>query len=261
MHGPPVAVKERDGRSVTSRVFSVLDAFHDGRIHLSLSEISRRAGMPMATAHRLIRELVVWGALERDEHGRYQIGLRLWEVAALAPRGPGLREVAMPHVEELFEATRQHVQLAVLDGPDVVYVERRSARGAVRLLGRVGGRRPAHTTGVGLVLLAFAPGEAQQAYLARPLVGFTDRTIVDPDRLRRVLADVRRTGIAISDRQVSLDTMSVAAPIRNPDGQVVAALSVVARAPGTQPGALVTPVLASAQAISRSLCRMEQGAR
>src|SRR4051812_24082652 len=119
------------GRTVTSRVLSVLAIFDGRHRRLSLSQISRRAGMPLATAHRLVGELAAWGALERDADGRYQIGLRLWEVAALAPRGLGLREAALPYLEDLYEATHQHVQLAVLDGVDVVYVERLSGRGAL----------------------------------------------------------------------------------------------------------------------------------
>ncbi|MFD1535442.1 IclR family transcriptional regulator [Nonomuraea guangzhouensis] len=220
------------GRSVASRVLSVLDAFSGERRRLTLSDISRRTRMPLTTAHRLVGELVSWGALERDRNGRYQIGLHLWEVAALAPRGLGLREVAMPFLEELFVATRQHVQLAVLDDLDVVYIERISSRDAVGVHSRVGGRWPAHTTGVGLVLLAYAPRPAQERYLASPLATFTKKTIMTPDALRRVLAEVRRTGYAVSDRQVTLDAVSVAAPVRDAANEVVAALSVVVRADG-----------------------------
>ncbi|GAA3620769.1 IclR family transcriptional regulator [Nonomuraea rosea] len=245
--------KEPAGRTVTSRVLSVLSAFSGERRRLSLSEISRRAGMPLTTAHRLVSELMAWGALERDRDGRYQIGLRLWEVAALAPRGLGLREAAMPFLEDLYEATRQHVQLAVLDGPDVLYLERISSRDAVGVHSRVGGRFPAHATGVGLVLLAHAPPDAQERYLAGPLATFTDRTIADPGRLRWALADVRRNGYVISDRQVTLDAVSVAAPVRDAADEVVAALSVVVRLGDPRPVALVPPVVAAARGLSRWL--------
>ncbi|GIF26732.1 transcriptional regulator [Paractinoplanes tereljensis] len=240
---------------MTSRVLSVLDAFSSNRIQLSLSEISRRTGMPMATAHRLIGELVAWGALERDPSGRYQIGLRLWEVAVLAPRGLGLRGAAMPFMTDLYEATHQNVQLAVLDGSDVVYLERISGRHAVAVLSRVGGRWPAHATGVGLVLLAHAPAAVQERYVARPLVSFTDRTIVDPARLRGKLAEVRRTGIAISERQITEDATSVAAPIRDAGGEVVAALSVVVRAADPQLDVVIPAVAMAARGITRDLAR------
>jgi DNA-binding IclR family transcriptional regulator len=237
--------------TVSSRLLGVLDAFTGTQRRLTLTEISRRTGMPMGTTHRLVGELVAWGALERDERGRYQIGLKLWEVAALAPRGPGLREIALPFLEDLYEATHQHVQLAVLDGLDVVYVERISARGAVGVRSRVGGRWPAHTTGVGLVLLAHAPPQVQEDYLAGPLAGFTDLTITDPVVLRRVLADVRRTGHAVSDRQVTMDAVSVAAPVRGGGGAVVAALSVVVGTDGPPATSLVPAVVTAARGLSR----------
>jgi DNA-binding IclR family transcriptional regulator len=234
-------------------VLSVLDAFAIDRTHLSLSDISRRTGLPMATTHRLVGELTAWGALERDSTGRYRIGLRLWEVAALAPRGLGLRESAMPFLEDLYEATHENIQLAVLDGVEVVYLERISGRDAVNVFSRVGGRWPAHATGVGLVLLAYSPAEVQERYLAAPLAAFTEKTIVDSRQLRRVLADVRRTGIAVSDGQVTLDAVSVAAPVRNAANEVVAALSIVVHTGSTPPSALAPAVLTAARGISRAL--------
>ncbi|MFI7133114.1 IclR family transcriptional regulator [Nonomuraea sp. NPDC050153] len=249
----PGSVRRPAGRSVTSRVLSVLSAFSGECPRLSLSDISRRTAMPLTTAHRLVNELTSWGALERDRDGRYQIGLHLWEVGALAPRGLGLREAAMPYLEDLYEVTHQHVQLAVLDGADVLYLERISGRDAVAVHSRVGGRFPAHATGVGLALLAHAPAAAQEAYLAGPLAAFTDRTIADPWRLRCALAEVRRHGYVISDRQVTLDAVSVAAPVRDAEDEVIAALSVVVRVGETQPGALVPAVVTAARGLSHWL--------
>lgn len=241
--------------SVASRVLRVLGAFSAEHPDLSLSEISRRTGLPLATAYRLVGELLAWGALERDARGRYRVGLRLWEVAALAPRGLRLREIAMPFLEDLYEATHENVQLAVLDGGDVVYLERISGRNAVRVRTRVGGRWPAHTTGVGLVLLAYAPAEAQERYLAGPLAAFTAKTIAEPERLRRELAEVRRQGFAVSDGQVTLDALSVAAPVRDGENEVVAALSIVVRAGERGPATLAPAVRTAALGISRALRR------
>ena len=241
--------------SVTSRLLRVLDAFSAEHPELSLSDIARRADLPLTTAHRLVGELLAWGALERDSRGRYRVGLRLWEVAALAPRGLGLREIAMPFLEDLYEATHENVQLAVLDGTDVVFLERISGRSAVRVLTRVGGRWPAHATGVGLVLLAYAPVETQERYLAGPLAAFTGKTITDPARLRRELAEVRRQGFAVSDGQVTLDALSVAAPVRAADHQVVAALSIVVPMGTTAPATLAPAVRTAALGISRALRR------
>lgn len=239
--------------TVTGRVLRVLAAFSADRPDLGLTELSRRANLPLSTAHRLVGELAEWGALERGADGRYRVGLRLWEVGALAPRGLGLRESAMPFLEDLYEVTRQNVQLAVLDGTEVVFVERISGRGAVNVITRVGGRLPLHATGVGLVLLANADPELQEQVLASPLKRYTEKTICDPDELRRALAEVRRTGVAVSDRQIELISLSVAAPVHGSRGEVVAALSVVVPAATSDARAYVPVVRAAARGISRAL--------
>ncbi|PXY38164.1 IclR family transcriptional regulator [Prauserella flavalba] len=231
----------------------MLEAFTPATPDLSLSELARRAGVSLPTAHRRAAELVAWGALERGADGRYRIGLRLWEVAALAPRGLGLRDVAMPFLEDLYEVTHENVQLAVREGLELVFVERIAGRHAVPVLTRVGGRFALHATGVGLVLLAHAPAEVQEQALAAPLHAYTPKTITDPDRLRELLAAVRRNGYAVSDGQVTLDALSVAAPIRGADGAVVAAVSLVVRADTAEPIALAPLVQAAARGISRML--------
>ena len=247
--------------SVTERALCILGAFRPDRSALTLSEISRITGLPIATAHRLTGELARWGALERDPDGVYRIGLRLWEVGALAPRGLGLREAAMPFLEDLYEATHENVQLAVLDGLDVVYVEKISGRGAVNVLTKVGARFAAHATGVGLALLAHAEPIVQERALAAPLRAFTAKTIVDPRELRRVLAEVRRTGVAVSDGQVELVSLSIAAPITGPDDTVVAALSVVVPADRTGPQMYVPAVRQAALGVSRTLGARRASAR
>lgn len=241
------------GRSVTSKVLALLQAFTPEAPELTLSELARRADLSIPTAYRRTRELVEWGALERGTDGRFHIGLRLWEVASLAPRGLGLREAAMPFLEDLYEVSHENVQLAVRAGLEVVFVERIAGRGAVPVLTRVGGRFALHATGVGLVLLAHAPVEVQEELLATPLHGYSPKTITDPVRLRAVLADVRRNGYAVSDGQVTTDALSVAAPILGPEGGVVAAVSLVVRADCAQPKALAPLVMAAARGITRSL--------
>ncbi len=240
-------------RTANGKLLAVLDAFTRDRSRLTLSEVARAAGVPLSTAHRLVAELTSWGGLERDGDGGYRVGLRLWELGALAPRALGLREVALPFMEDLYEVTHENVQLAVRDGHEVVFVERFAARGAVTVLTQVGGRFALPPTGVGLVLLAHAPTGVQDAVLAGPLERYTRHTVVDPARLRRVLAEVRRTGHAISDRQVTDDAVSVAAPVWQA-GAVVAALSIVVRgesAVAVRP--YVNGVMAAARGISRTL--------
>jgi DNA-binding IclR family transcriptional regulator len=244
---PPVAA-----RSLVDRALGVLAAFSPDKAELTLSDIARRAGLPLTTTHRIVGELARWGALERTERGGYQVGLRLWEIGALAPRGHGLREIAMPFLEDLYVATRQNVQLAVVDGMDAVYLERLSTRSAVGIITRVGGRLPLHATGVGLVLLAYSDAEFQERVLAAPMRRFTEKTIDSPGELRRVIADVRRRRVAVSDGQITLDAMSVAAPVFDAEGRVAAALSVVV--PHDRPPREYIPAVhAAARGISRGL--------
>ncbi len=231
----------------------VLEAFTPSSPALTLSEIARRAGLPLTTTHRLLAELCASRALERDGEGTYRIGLRLWEIASLAPRGVPLREAALPFLEDLYEVTHENAQLGVREGHDVVYIERIAGRRAVGVLTRVGGRFPLHASGIGLVLLAHAPEPVQREVLEGPLQRFTDHTVTDPARLRRVLAQVRRDGVAISDRQVTDDAMSVAAPITDAAGEVIAALSVVAAASGAVADRLAPAVRAAALGTSRAL--------
>jgi DNA-binding IclR family transcriptional regulator len=234
------------GDPVVTRALSLLAAFDADHRAQGLAELSRRARMPRSTTVRLAARLIEWGALERDDRGRYVIGLRLFEVASLAPRSHGLREVALPYLEDLHEISRQHVLLAVRDGGEALLVERLSAHGAVEIAYRVGGRMPLHDTGVGLVLLAGAGPDVRDAELAR----------LDPPAaaaLRRRLAQVQRFGVAVFDRARPAPVSSIAAPIRDHEHRVVAAVSVVVPAGIARPRSYEQVVRATARAISRGM--------
>lgn len=259
MTSDPLAGPLAPRRTAGGKLLAVLDAFTRDRPALTLSQLSRAVGLPVSTTHRLVAELSDWGGLERDSDGRYRIGLRVWELGALAPRALGLREAALPFMEDLYEVTHENVQLAVRDDDELVFVERFAARDAVNVLTQVGGRFAMPPTGVGLVLLAHAPVEVQDRVLAAPLTRYTSHTITDPRQLRRVLADVRRTGVAVSDRQVTDDAVSVAAPVLAGDS-VVAALSVVVRGSSAAAVRSVTPtVRTAARGISRVLSAPGRG--
>jgi DNA-binding IclR family transcriptional regulator len=238
--------------SVASRVFRLLDAFTEVRPALSLSELSAATGLPLSTTHRLVAELTAWGGLTRGPDGRYRVGLRLMEIGSLSPSTLSLRERAMPFLEDLYSATRQNVQLAVRDELEAVYVERISARGAVNIVTRVGSRMPLHATGVGLILLAHGPAEIRDRIFETPLERFTEMTISSVPRLREVLAAARRDGYVVSDRQIEMITMSIAAPIRDSSNAVIAALSIVVPVE-TDAHTLVPAVRAAGHGISRAM--------
>jgi DNA-binding IclR family transcriptional regulator len=242
------------GEPVIDRALSLLSAFDAGQRRLSLAELSRRSGIPVSSTLRLAGHLVRWGALERDQEGRFCVGLRLLEVASLAPRGHGLRQVAMPFMSDLAEVTRQHVQLAVREGTEATLVERLSAREAAPVQYRIGGRLPLHSTAVGLVLLAFAPAGLQEEFLARPMTREPDHVLIPPEVMRRTLADVRRERLAIYRRQEQQEVIvAVAAPIFGADDAVVAALGVLLPERVAQPRRIGLAVRTTAQGISREL--------
>jgi DNA-binding IclR family transcriptional regulator len=248
------------GEPVLDRAFRILAAFEPARRSLSLAALSRRAGLPKPTALRLARKLVQWGALEQAANGEYVVGLRLLEIASLAPRGHGLRAAALPYLEDLHHATGQHVLLAVRDGHEAVLIERLSARDAGPVMYRVGGRMPLHSTGVGLVLLAYAPAAVQDEVLggnlARPpsegRAGAGGRGAAGPG-LRALLAAVRRDGVAVVSRPAPESVTSVAAPVRDAGGEPVAALSVVAQSDRVDAAGARAAVVAVARAVSRAV--------
>lgn len=237
--------------TAATRLLQVLGAFSAETPALGLTEIADRTGLPKSTVHRLAAELVAWNALERGADRRYRIGLRIWELGTLAPRGRGLDDVAAPFLEDIRTATGQNALLGVLDGTETVYVQRLSGSRAVPMKIRVGSRLPVHATGVGLALLANSPVALREQVLALPLQRLTDRTVVDPRELRRILAEIRRRGYAVSDRQVERIGMSVAAPIFDAAG-LVAAISVVMPS-GSDLRRYAPVVVAASRGLTRTL--------
>lgn len=239
--------------SVAGKVMAILEAFAPGGVRLTLTEICRRAGLPLATGHRLVGELTRGGFLERLPDGSYRVGMRLWRIGAQASAATALRELALPHMEDLYEITHENVQLAVVSGHKALYLERLRGPRSVPIVTRVAAELPLHATGVGRVLLAFAPGEFVDEVLAEGLTLHTRHTITDPDRLRAALAEVRRTGYAVTSEEMTLGSCSVAAPVRAADGAVLAALSLVTRRRNADLRRLVPCVTSAARALSHDV--------
>ncbi|MDV3221157.1 IclR family transcriptional regulator [Intrasporangium sp.] len=244
-----------NGTTLTAaqRVLAILDVFDDAHTMLTLSEISRRSGLTLTTTHRLVGELHAWGALSRDPRGRYSVGLRILELGVLAPGGLQLREVAQPFLNDLHHVTRANVHLAVREGHDVVYLESLRAPDGVPVLSRLGGRWPLHATGTGQVLLAYAGPDVREEVLSSPLKRFSRHTIVEPAQLRSVLSEVRWLGYAVAASQLTEDAVAVAAPIRGPEDDVIAAVGVTVRCGTVSPQAMAPALMAASRGISRAL--------
>jgi DNA-binding IclR family transcriptional regulator len=247
-------VSDANSPSVTGKILALLEVFSDETPALTLTELSQRTGLSLPTVHRRVAELTAWGALERGPDRRYRVGLRLWELAALAPRGHGIRDIAQPFIQNLYDPTKQqHIHLSVRNHLDVVILERLSAPQAPQIISRAGGRFGTFATGAGLVLLAHASEDVREEYLAGPLPRYTDSTVTDAHRYRSILAAVRRQGYSSSDRMMGPDIHCVGAPIYGPDHSVVAALSICFRS-GTRTVHEVAPtVRATARSISQAL--------
>lgn len=215
-------------RNVVRRLFSVLDSFDATTPTLSLTEISARANLPLPTTHRFVTELTAWGGLERLQDGRYRIGFRLWKLGTLAASYRDLRELALPYMQDLYQATHENIQLAVLDGRTALCIEKINNVRSVATRTRIGGRLPLHATGVGKILLANASPTLLAELAAKGLRRHTQHTVVEPGRLANLLAKVRADDIAFSREEMTLGAASVAAPVRSQSGEVLASVSIVA---------------------------------
>ncbi|MFJ9900874.1 IclR family transcriptional regulator [Streptomyces sp. NPDC091280] len=240
------------GESVLSRVVRIFEAFTPEEPALTVSEISRRTGLHVATTSRLVAELVSHEFLTRDEDRRVRIGMRVWELVTRASPTLSVRNAAMPFMEGVHDVVGHHVQLGVLDGGEVLFLERLSAPGAVINYTRIAGRLPLHASSSGLVLLAHGPADLRERALAGPLHRYTPNTPADPAQLRAILAEVRRQGYAYCPGYVHPEALGVAAPVRDDRGEVVAALAVIV--PNNVGAQSVVPVVrTAARGVSRAL--------
>ncbi|NMN95751.1 IclR family transcriptional regulator [Antrihabitans stalactiti] len=216
---------EGPARTVTSKVLRILGAYESGPAVRTLTELAEAADIPLPTAHRLVGELVDWGALKRDESGRYRIGLRLWKVAQNA--GRQLRETARPYLMDLFALTGETSQIAIRDGHEALYVDRMYSSRRIPRATRIGGKLPLHATAVGKVLLAFEEPWMREAYLARKLEALTPHTHVNPSFLRAEIAQIVAQHYAIAVEEVRLGTCSIAVPVMVTPDHAVAAIGLV----------------------------------
>lgn len=240
------------GASVAGRLIAVLAAFDRDHRSLRLTTIAARAELSLATAHRLVGELASGGLLVRQPTGEYTIGRAVWDLGLLAPVQTGLHDLASPFLHDIYGATLATVHLAVRDCTQVLYLDRLSGHASVPVVSRIGSRLPMHATGVGKVLLAYAPEEVQHSVLA-DLHRVTPYTIIQPRRLRQELLRIRQDGYAQTHEEMSLGACSVAVPVRDGDDHVVAALGIVVATLKRDRPRLVAALEVAAHGIKRSL--------
>lgn len=218
--------------SSAAKAIAVLEAFRGAGAVLGVTEIATRTGLSKSTAHRLLAVLVERRFVQRHDN-RYMLGRALFELGALVPdcRPRSLREAAVPLMTDLYASTRATINLAVLEGSEVLYVEKLYGAVSVATPARVGGRMPAMCTGVGKALVAFSSPEVIAEHLALPARRLTPHTVVHRGLLAEQLNKARETGVAHDREESQLGIRCVAVPILRPGtSDPMGALSVAMRA-------------------------------
>jgi IclR family pca regulon transcriptional regulator len=212
------------------RGLAVIRAFDAEHPALTLSEVARACELTRAAARRFLLTLADLGYVHTDGR-RFRLTPRVLELGYSYLAGYTLPQIAEPHLEQLVARVRESSSLCVLDGDDIVYVARVPTRRIMTASITVGTRFPAYVTSVGRVILAHLPDEDAEARLARAeLKPLTPRTIATPQALRAELRRVRLQGYAVVDQELEEGLRSVAAPVRDRDGEVVAAVNIAVHA-------------------------------
>jgi IclR family pca regulon transcriptional regulator len=217
------------------RGLAVLSCFTPEHPVLGITAIADKLGMSKSTTHRYASTLVALGYLEQGPASpKYRLGLRAADLGLSALNSMGLREHAHPHLEELRRRSSYTVDLAVLEGTEIRYLDRvRSARGEqakIDLGLRPGSTLPAYCTAMGKLLLAYLPEDEQRGRISA-ITEMTKRapnTITSKSALRKELARIRDTGLAVDEEELALELRSIAAPVRDEAREVVAAIDMTA---------------------------------
>lgn len=243
----------RTSESLLARHLRILDAFEVGAAFLSLSQIAERSGLPVSTTHRLLRELEAERLVERLPDRTYQLGLRLWELAARTPGALGLREIAFPLMQSVQNSIHQHTQLGVRDGADVVYIERLSSHTAVINATVIGGRINLAASAIGHVLLAGMPDEAIRSVVDLGIPRYTDRTPQRVSAIEHIVDETRRHRFSSGDGLLHPDARGIAVSVFGPDGETVAGLGVVVPNDEQPVGPIVEVLRRASAGIEKSL--------
>jgi DNA-binding IclR family transcriptional regulator len=226
----PAQVPERGlaGAQVVDRVVDILEAFPRLGPDLGVSDVSRALGLKKATTHRLLASLLRRGMVAQDPvTRRYRLGVKLWELGAMATSQVDWVGRVKAHLRRLTDITGETTHLAVLDEGQVLYVDKVESSRSLRMPSQVGRRLPVHCTGVGKALIAYLPDDVLIGIVSRHgLPALTGHTITDLSALRTDLASVRARGYALDEEEIEDGLMCIAAPIRDHTSHVVASLSI-----------------------------------
>lgn len=244
----------RDAATSVDKALALLGAFNSSHRLMGVSELARRAELPKSTAHRLLSVLVRWNLVARDGMS-YTVGPKLVELAALTSEQT-LRNTALPYLIDLHKLTNETVHLAILDGWDVLFIEKLFGHNSGTWPSQVGGRFPASCSALGKVMLAH--GSAVEPTIPTnisKLPRFTTNSIADPRHLHAELAKIRQDGTALDRQEAAVGLTCIATPIVGPFGELVGAISVSGPIRRFRPIMVSAEIRAAATGINRAYSR------
>jgi len=214
-----IEARGKRGRlSSVATAIRLLKAFSEDEVEIGISAMARRLGLAKSTVHRLAVTLVSEGLLEQDrENGKYQLGIALFRLGALVRRRMNVSNEARPYLFDLRERINES---------EIMYVYNLEATHAIRMRSDIGVRKPAYCTAEGQAILAFQPDDIIDRVIAAGLAARTPKTITSAEKFIKELATTRLRGCAIEDEESEIGMISIAAPIRDDSGDVVAAVGI-----------------------------------
>ena len=219
---------ENESTGVIVKTFKVLEAFlieQNGDI--GISQLASLTGLKVSTVHRITSVLVAGGYLRQlGKRGKYTLGLKFIDFGNAIKRNLRIKDIVMPIMENLRTATGESVNLAIRDQDNVVYVEHVDSKQTLRTFTEAGNRAPLHCTGVGKIFLASMREEERIILSKKLFTRFTDNTITDFREMEKELSIIRREGIAIDNGEMDIGVRCIAAPVKDSDARVIAALSI-----------------------------------
>ncbi len=236
-----------------ARGLRVIRAFSEHRRNLTISQVSQTTGLSRAAVRRCLYTLHMLGYVGEDNK-RFFLRPQVLTLGHAYLSSTPLAVVAQPYLDDVSRALRESCSAAILDGDDIVYICRSAETRIMSISLFVGTRLPAYCTSMGQVLLAHLPDDALAAYMARVrLVARTDRTITAVPKLRKVLSGVRENGFALLDQELEVGLRSIAVPVRDGRGAVVAAINVGTHSSRVSLDAMKATFLPLLQQSARSL--------
>lgn len=213
---------------VLDKSLSVLELLLQKGSSMNMTELSEKLGFYPSTIHRILDTLKHWGYVEQDSHTqKYQLGLKALELGMAKFHQMDLVREATPYLKELVNQCNETVHLGVLEEGEVLYLAKEESSQTIRMISYVGKRAPLHCTALGKVLLAYLSAEERIKILGeKVLPRLTENTITDKRELEKELVKVKKQGFALDREENEKDVRCVAAPIRNYQGEVIAALSI-----------------------------------